>query len=73
MILCQDECWNMGGHVTGRTAVDVQDYVRHSQQQLPALAKAPRDQPFTNIIWALACWEYKPPQPWLQEFCRSGV
>lgn len=47
-----------------------QDFLRHSQQQLPALSTASRDQPFTNIIWALACWEHTPPTPWLQEFCR---
>lgn len=54
-------------------AMWLHDFVRYSQLQLPALATAKRDQPFTNIIWALACWEHVPPKPWLQEFCRWGV
>lgn len=28
------------------------------------------NQGFTNIIWALACWQHVPPAGWLEEFCR---
>lgn len=49
------------------------DFLQHSQRCLPALARHRRDQPFTNIIWALACWDAEVPAVWLQEFCRCVV
>jgi hypothetical protein len=48
----------------------LQDFVRHSGSTLPLLAGSSRDQAFTNIIWALGCWEHVPPREWLQEYCR---
>jgi hypothetical protein len=47
-----------------------QDFVRHSGAMLPGLAGTPRDQAFTNMLWALGCWEHQPPAAWLQEYCR---
>jgi hypothetical protein len=55
------------------TRMWLQDYVRHVQGQLPALSRQPRDQPFTNIIWALACWQHSPPHGWLGTYCRCGA
>jgi len=48
----------------------LQDFLRHSLALLPVLSSARRDQPFTNMLWALACWEEQPPAAWLQEYCR---
>lgn len=62
--------WSLARMDVKPKAIWLESFLRYSQQQLPALATARRDQPFTNIIWALACWEYVPPTPWLQEFCR---
>ncbi|KAF8056355.1 UBP11 [Scenedesmus sp. PABB004] len=49
------------------------DFVRHAGAALPGLSGGARDQPFTNIIWALGCWEHAPPPGWLQEYCRCVV
>lgn len=50
--------------------LSLQDFVRHSGSVLPALSSHGRDQGFTNILWALGCWEHVPPQHWLQDYCR---
>lgn len=42
----------------------------HAGAALPALSAARGDQPFTNILWALGCWEHHPPAEWLREYCR---